>query len=72
MNACKDIGLAMNTEKTKYMGVGSYQGMVTNEPITVGNNSYEKVKVFKHLGSLLKNQTFSHEEIEYRLKSGNA
>ena len=31
LNACKDIGLAVNTEKTKYMEIGGHQGMIANE-----------------------------------------
>ena len=47
LNACKDIGLAVNTGKTKYMEIGRHRGMIANEHI----NSYEKVKTFKFLGS---------------------
>ena len=43
-NACKDIGLAVNTGKTKYMERGCHRGMITNEHIRIGSNSYEKVK----------------------------
>ena len=42
--------------------------MMANEHITVGNNSYEKVKTFKYLGYLLKNQNFIHEEMKCKLK----
>ena len=45
-NACKDIGLAVNTRKTKYIRVEYYGGMMANEHITVGNNLCEKVKFF--------------------------
>ena len=34
-------------------GVGRRRGMVTDEHIAVGSNSYEKVKIIKYLGSLL-------------------
>ena len=30
LNACKDIGLAVNTRKTKYMEIGHHRGMVAN------------------------------------------
>ena len=46
LNICKDIGLAVNTGKTKYMEVGCHQGMIANEHIRIGNNSCEKVKPF--------------------------
>ena len=53
--ACKDIGLAVNTGKTKYMETGCHRGMKANEYIRIGSNSYLKVKTFKYLGSLLTN-----------------
>ena len=39
LNACKDIGLAVNTGKTKYMEIGRQIGMMANEHITIGSNS---------------------------------
>jgi len=35
--------------------------MVANEQITLGRNSYEKLKTLKYLVSLLTNQNFIHE-----------
>ena len=46
--------------------------MMANEHIMVSNNSYEKVKTFKYLGSLLQNQNDLQEEIKCRLKAGNS
>ena len=46
LNACKDIGLAVNTGKTKLMEIGRHQGMIENEHIKIGSNCYEKVKIF--------------------------
>ena len=46
--------------------------MTANEHITVGCSSYEKVKTFKHLGSLLINQNYIHEEIKCRFTAGNS
>ena len=46
LNACKDIGLAVNTGKIKYMEIGRHRGMIANEHIKIGSNSYEKVKTF--------------------------
>ena len=40
--------------------------------IKIGSNSYEKVKTFKYLGSLLKNQNSIQEEIKCILKAGNS
>ena len=43
-----DIGLAINTWKTKYMEIGRQRGMIANEHTKIGSNSYEKVKTFKY------------------------
>ena len=72
LNACKDIGLAVNIGKTKYIEIGLHQGMMVNEHITVSSNSYEKVKTFKYLGSLLTNENSITEEMKCRLKTGNS
>jgi len=53
LNACKDIGLAVNVGKTKYKEVGRRRGTMANQHIMVKNNSYEKVISFKYLDSPL-------------------
>ena len=70
LNACKNI--SSNPGKTKYMEVGHHRDMMTNEHIRIDSNSYEKVKTFKYLGSLVTNQNFIQEEIKCRLKAGNS
>ena len=65
----KDIGLAVNTGKTKYMEIERHRGMIANAHIKIGNNSYEKVKTFKYLGSLLTNQNSIQEEIHVIIQS---
>ena len=30
LNACKDIGLAVNTGKTRYMEIGRHRGIIAN------------------------------------------
>ena len=47
LKACKDTGLAVNTGKTNYMEIGRHRGIIANEHIKIGRNSYEKVKNFK-------------------------
>ena len=44
LNTCKDIGLELNTGKSKYMEIGRHRGKIANEHINIGSNSYEKVK----------------------------
>ena len=46
------------------MEIGRHRGMIANAHIKVGSNSYEKVKTFKYLGSLLTNQNSIQEEIK--------
>ena len=38
LSACKVIGLAVNTGKTKYMEIGRNPGMIANEHIRIGSN----------------------------------
>ena len=44
LNACKDIGLVVNTRKTKYMEIEPHRGVIANEHIKICSNFYEKVK----------------------------
>ena len=46
--------------------------MIANVHIRIGSNSYEKVKTFKYLSSLVTNQNSIREEIKCRLKAGNS
>ena len=45
---------------------------MADEHIKIGSNSYEKVKTFKYLDSLLTNQNSIHEKIKCKLKAGNS
>ena len=54
------------------MEIGHNRGVIANEDIKIGSNSCEKVKTFKYLGSLLKNQNSIQEEVTCRLKAGNS
>jgi hypothetical protein len=68
----KETGLEESDEKTKYMVMSQDQKAGQNESIEIGNKSFETVKQFKYLGTTLMNQNSIHEEIQIRLKSGNA
>ena len=52
LNAYMDIGLAVNTGKTKYMEIGRHRGMIANEHIRICSNSYEKVKTFRFFSDI--------------------
>ena len=45
IKACKDIGLEVNTKKTKYMITSTQQNVVQNQNITIGNLSIKNVQV---------------------------
>ena len=42
INACKDIGLAVNIGKTKNMEIGRHRGVIANEHNKIISNSYNK------------------------------
>ena len=53
------------------MEIGRQRGMIANEHIRIGSHSYEKMKTFKYLGSLVANQNYIQKEVKCRLKAGN-
>jgi hypothetical protein len=69
--ASQEIGLEVIAEKTKYMVMSRDQNAGQNGYIQIGNESFETVEHFKHLGTTLTNQNSIHAEIKSRLKSGN-
>jgi hypothetical protein len=70
--ASKEIGLEVNSEKTKYMFMSRHQTAGHSNYIRVANKSFEKVAKFKYLGSTLTDQNCIHEKIRSRLNSGNS
>jgi hypothetical protein len=72
LEASRDIGLEINTEKTKYMIMSRHLNSVQNQNIRMANESFENVATFKYLGTTLTNQNDIHDEIKSRLNSGNA
>jgi hypothetical protein len=63
IDARKEIGLEVNTEKTKYM-------LLSNHDIKIGNRWFENVAQFKYLGTTITNENLIQEEIKRRLNSG--
>ena len=53
------------------MELGLRRGIMANDHITVGSNSYEIVKTFKYLGSLLTIQNSINGKIKFKLLAGN-
>jgi hypothetical protein len=72
LDASKEVGLAVNPEKTKYMLMSRSQKIGRKDSIKIANRSFEDVARFKYLGTTLTDQNCMHEEIKSRLNSGNA
>ena len=68
----KEIGLAVNDEKTKYIAMSRDQNARQNRNIRRDNKSTEMMEQFKYLGTNLKDQNSIQEEIKNSLKSVNA
>jgi hypothetical protein len=72
IDVCREIGLKVNIEKTKYMLVSRDQNTGQSRDIKIGNRSFENVSQFKYLGMTVTNQKLIQEDIKMRLNSGNA
>jgi hypothetical protein len=70
--ASREVGLEVNTEKTKYMVMSHHQNAGQNHNLLIANKSSENMAMFKHTGTTITNQTCIHKEIKSRLNSGNA
>jgi len=70
--ASKEIGLEVNTDKTKYMVMSQDQNAGQSHSMKSDNSFFERVEEFRYLGTTLTNQNSIQEEIKSRLKSGNA
>jgi hypothetical protein len=72
LDASKEIGLEVNSEKTKYMFTSCHQTAGQSNYMRVANKSFEQVSKFKYLGATLMDQNCIHEEIRSRLNLGSA
>jgi hypothetical protein len=71
LDAGEDVGLEVNSEKTKYM-LMSRKKEGQKHGIKIANRSFECVAKFKYLGTTLTDQNCMQEKIKIRLNSGNA
>ena len=61
----------VNADKTKYMVMSRDQNAGESHSMKIDNSSFERVEVFKYLGTTLTNHNSIQEEIKSRLKSGD-
>jgi hypothetical protein len=57
----KEVGLKVNTEKTKYTLLSRHQNVGQNYDIKISNRCFEKVAKFRHLGTSIRNQNLIQE-----------
>jgi len=70
--ASNEIGLKVNSDKTKYMVMSGDQKAVQSHNMKTDNCFFERVDKFVYLRTTLMNENSVHEEIKSILKSGNA
>jgi hypothetical protein len=61
IDAAKEVGLEVNSEKTKYMLLSRHQNTGQNHNIKIANRSFENVAHFKYLGTTVSNQNLIQE-----------
>jgi hypothetical protein len=67
----KQVGLEINTERTKYMLLSHHQNAGQNHGIKMANRCSENVAQFRYLETTVKNQNLNKGKIKRRLNSGN-
>ena len=71
IKANKDIGLEVNSEKTKYMITSRQQNKTQNPNVVIDYLSFVNVK-FKYLGVTITNTNDIREGIKRKINTGNA
>ena len=70
--ATREIGLEVSAGKTKYMVMSRHQNAGRIYSVRIDNSTFERVEVFKYLGTTLTHQNSIAEEMKSRLRLGNA
>jgi hypothetical protein len=55
IDTSKEVGLEVNTEKTKYMLLSRHQNTGQSRDIKIGNRYFENVAQFRYLGTMITN-----------------
>jgi hypothetical protein len=71
LEASRDVGIEVNTKKTKYMFMSCDQNAGQNHKLLIANKLFEKAVNFKYVGITAANQNCIHEGIKCSLNSGN-
>jgi len=71
LEASREVGLEVNTEKTTYMVVSHCQNTGQNHDLWNAYKSFENVAKFKYLGTTITNKHCVQEEIKSRLSLGS-
>jgi ribosomal protein S2 len=71
IDASEEVGLEVNTEKTKYMLLSRHQNAEQSYDIKTANRCFENVAKLRYFGTTITNQNLIQEEIK-RLNSANA
>jgi hypothetical protein len=61
IDASKEVGIEVNTKKTKYMLLFHHQNAGQNHDIKIGNRCLENVEQFRYLGMTITNQNLIQE-----------
>jgi len=68
MVASKEVGLAANADKSKYMVMPRDQNAGRSHSMKIDNSSFERVEKYKYFGTIVTKQNYIEEEIKSNLK----
>jgi hypothetical protein len=72
LQAGREVGLEVNTEKSKYMLVSHHQNVGQNHNFLTVNKSFKNVAKFKYFRATVANQNNIKNEIKRKLNCRNA
>jgi hypothetical protein len=67
IDASKEIGLEVNTEKTKYMLLSRHQNTGQSHEVQIDNKCFENMAQFRYMGTAIRSQNLIQEEIKIKL-----